>query len=318
MKIISLLPVKNEAWIIKAFVENMLKVVDEIIILDDNSTDDSIEIASQFDKVKIFKNNTNCNGGANFSNLRQELLRLGRQSGGTHFVWLDADEMFSANFTPIARKTILSLKIGGKIMLPWVSLWKNQSEYICNGFWKPVYKDFIVCDDGALCFQDKFIHEDRTPGPNNQIIRIPSSQGAVHHFQFIDWDRNQLKQAYYRCVELINGARSAQRINASYKSTLLDTKIIIKKLEKNAIVNNMPNIYSIVQTASDWRYDAISRFFDKFGIEYFESLQIWHIKELRDEFIRRVNRVPLSRAYPDWLLKINDVINYICNSVHNI
>ena len=44
MKVIALLPVKNEEWCLRAYLHNTLKVVDEIIAIDDGSTDTSIRI----------------------------------------------------------------------------------------------------------------------------------------------------------------------------------------------------------------------------------------------------------------------------------
>ena len=41
MKIIALLPFKNEEWILPTFLSNVLPIVDEIISLDDSSTDNS-------------------------------------------------------------------------------------------------------------------------------------------------------------------------------------------------------------------------------------------------------------------------------------
>ena len=44
MKIIALLPFKNEEWILPSYLHNTTKIVDEIISIDDGSIDNSDKI----------------------------------------------------------------------------------------------------------------------------------------------------------------------------------------------------------------------------------------------------------------------------------
>ena len=44
MKVIALIPFKNEGWILPTYLSNVLPVVDEIIGIDDGSTDNSRQI----------------------------------------------------------------------------------------------------------------------------------------------------------------------------------------------------------------------------------------------------------------------------------
>lgn len=318
MKIIALLPLKNESWILETYLGCMSKVADEIIILDDNSTDDSVLIARRNPKVKIFFLADYIQDGnyVDFSKRRQCLLDLGRKAGGTHFILLDADEIFSSNFIPIAKEKILSLLPGEKIFMPWVTLWKSTNEYIVGGsVWAMSYKDFIVCDSPEIFFEKRFIHEDRTPGINKKIIKIPVNQGVVLHFQFVDWNRNQLKQALYRCSELIEGTRDAKRINISYAYTLDSDEIKVMPVFKEWIYNKDSIKYYITDTTNDWRFIELLKLFNKYGIEFFEPLQVWHIKELNNEFIKRVGRSPVPKTFPFWLIQLNTIKNRIKNSL---
>ncbi len=66
-------------------------------------------------------------------------------------------------------------------------------------------------------------------------------------------------------------------------------------------------------TTSNWHLGEIMNFFDKFGIVFFEDLQIWHVKDQHQEFIKRVGREPISKTYPFWLVSLNEVKNKIRN-----
>jgi glycosyltransferase involved in cell wall biosynthesis len=111
MKIITLVPVKNEAWILRFSLKNFCSFSDEVIILDDGSEDESKEIMYEYKNVKIvpFKKKE---AFVDMSLRRNILLEEGRKSGGTHFIFLDADEIFSENFTLNIRTHLQLMKKG--------------------------------------------------------------------------------------------------------------------------------------------------------------------------------------------------------------
>ena len=96
MKVISLLPFKNEEWVLQSYLHSIKRLSDEIIAIDDGSTDDSVQILeSAGAKVHSSEKLKNFNSCWSEGSIRAELLRLGREAGGTHFICLDADETFT-------------------------------------------------------------------------------------------------------------------------------------------------------------------------------------------------------------------------------
>ena len=190
MKIIALLPSKNMAWALPAYLSSVSPVVDEIIAIDE-STDGGQEILKNNSKVKIYTNSDLLESGWAEFNVRQKLLELGRKAGGTHFVCLDADEALSANFLPNARKTIEGLKPGQKLGMQWVFLWKSCYFYMDDkrSLFTNNYKDFIFCDRPDMQHDYAFMHVGRTPGENtkeNSII-LSNKEGVCLHFAYVDW-----------------------------------------------------------------------------------------------------------------------------------
>jgi glycosyltransferase involved in cell wall biosynthesis len=95
MKIITLLPVKNEGWILRSTLRNMSDFSDHIVIADQKSTDDSLAIYQEFEKVQVIENKNT--GHSN--SVRWQLLDYARKTFGLGniIVCVDADEMIRSD-----------------------------------------------------------------------------------------------------------------------------------------------------------------------------------------------------------------------------
>lgn len=221
MNIIGLMPVKNEAWVLKSTLPQLRRFVDDLIVLDGQSSDDTAAIARQYGGTVIPQEGTE----ALYSQWRQTLLKAARARGGTHLVWLDADEAFTSNFLSTFRSRLERMKPGQKLVLDWLCLWKDPRQIRSDdSVWSVNPKDFVLCDDGISNFPEAHLHESRTPGPNDPArwLRIPREEGAVLHFQFVPFDRFQVKQAFMRCREWVMKTAPAWAINEKYAITLDD------------------------------------------------------------------------------------------------
>lgn len=309
MKIIALVPVKNESWALPSYLSSVSKIADHIIALDDSSTDSSKDIL-QAAGATVVEYDATGERLVNMGKRRQRLLELGRDAEGTHFIWLDADETFSANFVEKAKEVISKLQPGEKLAMRWVHAWKNTDQYLSDikspfGY---IWKDFIFCDDGQSNFKDKFLSESRTPGEYSEPIKLKEEDGIVLHWQFTRWKTTQYKQALYRCIELIKGERSARRINHTYSITLDDTNLKTEYL-KNTWVNGIVT----PDTIEDTRYfhTRLIELFSTHGIKFFEPLEIWHIPELKELFQKTTGYTPKLEVFPKWLIYLNAIKNKI-------
>jgi glycosyltransferase involved in cell wall biosynthesis len=313
MKIIALIPFKNEEWVIREYINSVTKIADAIIAYDDHSIDATRKLLEGAGAKIITENYKEKSGWAEHS-IRERLLLEGRNDGGTHFICLDADEVFSDTFYVHGREFIASLKIGQSLWLDWVNLYGNPETERIDSVYKKINKSFIFCDDKDSKFPYAFLGVSRTPGdPLNRKV-IERKNGAVIHFQFLNTKRAAMKRMWYMCSELIKKTRSARRINVTYEIQK-DKKPIptrpITDASKFMIVDQSIKDYN---PETDWRYTEILSWFDTYGIEFFEALDIWEEPLFRERFMKELSRRPRPKIVPAWLMKINDIKNTIKNN----
>ena len=293
MKVIGLLPFKNEEHFLPTYLSNVTKVCDEIIAVDDNSTDNSRQIMEDAGViVKGYEDTENLKGGWTCGLIRQHLFRYGREAGGTHFVCLDADETFTSNFVPIAREVMEQLEPGEKVSMQWLALWKSCTHFRHDHtVWSNNFKDFIVADHPDLSYDYQYMCEGRTIGPNTDdtLRRLEVENGAVLHYQFAYFNNFLLKQAWCSIGELVQqGSQAINQINSKYSICYLDDNVGMAEMPKEWIegipLPDIPNFDPEWNEKYFMRKNLlpdIYRHFDEYGVEYFKDLNIWHIPQLR-------------------------------------
>ncbi|MFA5879705.1 MAG: glycosyltransferase family 2 protein [Candidatus Margulisiibacteriota bacterium] len=311
MKIITLIPIKNEDWILDYTLKNISKFSDYIIVADQMSEDKSREICKKYEKVILLDNKEKFHS----NKVRWQMLDAARNFEGNNFIFsIDADEFIS----PLIKEKLIKIQNniypGTTISFQWIQLCEPFGYYRNDGVWKNSFKPIAFWDNRKMNYIKQQVandHVGRVPYdksyPNIKIEGYP-----LLHLQFAASKKTQIRQAWYRCSELILENKSPRKINHFYRETYDESKAIKLPLRKEwlkeiELPDNLNTIYS------KWRTKQIFEWFDEYGIEKFEPLQIWHIPELHDEFIKRINREPKSQIYPYWLIKMNDIKNKIKN-----
>ena len=294
MKLIALLTFKNEEWILPAYLSSVAPAVDEIVAIDDGSTDGSRALVEAAGGHVVDNEAIVASGWAEHP-IRERLLRLGRERGGTHFLGLDADEALTTPATRGLRDAVAALAPGRKLAMQWLTLWKSPTRYRDDdSVWANLFKDFAFADDPAADYGYAFLGVARTAGDNREEnwVRLPPERGAVLHYQFVPWERTQVKQAWYRCSELIRTPERAYDINRTYAITLDDPRARTAEVPPEWVEGNAVSDDAVALPPA-WHLDAVLGWFDEYGVEFFEPLQIWHVERLHDEFVRRTGREPV-------------------------
>lgn len=286
IRVMALLPFRNEAHVLPSYLSTVVPLVEKIIAIDDGSTDSSGEIMKRAGADVYSWDKERMKFGWAELSIRQKLLELGREAGGTHFFVLDADETFTRPFIKVSNKVLQQLEPGQKILMQWLAIWKSVDHYRDdNSVWSNNYKDFIFRDDGKSNYPEIWMHTPRTPGRfanHDQDLMLNPKYGAVMHFQFSNWDTFQIKQCWCRMSEHIKDSSITQDINNKYKITLDDDATVTPLLDGWNDGVKLPKVSYQDDVYSFWRLKEIENWFEMHGVDFFRKLDIWHVPQIRE------------------------------------
>ena len=289
MKHIVLMPVRNEVELLSITLPAISSCIDVIIIADQMSDDGSRDIYKKFPKIQVIDNNR----VGHSNEVRWDLLEAARNYDGENLLMLlDADEYIP----PVILKNFIREKefiSGVSFRFPWIQLWRGLHQYNTGGVWKNNFKPIAWVDDRKNKYDMNIVLNDHTS-------RIPSSyltkcelerEVPIIHLQWVYWHRTRIKQAWYICSELIKNPLNYKKINRTYSVVSESMSFSLNNTPPQWLegVDFPPHLENL---SPSWQLQAIYCYFDKYGIEFFEPLQIWDIKEFSIEFKKRTGRYP--------------------------
>lgn len=224
MKLVGMMPVRNESWVLGLSLRVALLWCDEVVVLLHACTDRSEEIAVEVSRehphrVWIF---AQAKDSWKEMQHRQAMLELGRsrEIAGTHFAIIDADEVLTGNLlsdSPSGHccvKGMLETMPAGSIMeLPGYNLRNphavNPDMYVSaghwyhsNGVWGNRWFSTAFADAPNLGWSGDCFHH-REPGPRKLTSYRPiqQGQGGVMHLWGASERRLLAKHALYKVTE---------------------------------------------------------------------------------------------------------------------
>lgn len=313
MKVIVLMPTKNEEWIIDSTLKTLSAFADHIIIADQHSTDRTRKICANYPKVRVVDNHETCHS----NKVRWLLLDEARKMPGENLILcVDADEMISKSSIQKVLEKAAEAGPGTAFSFPWIQLWKNTSQHRIDGAWNRNFKIAGFYDGRTTDYQRTFVINDHTNRvPLNQEAGIIAMEAPLLHFQFAAWNRTRIKQAWYRCSELIATPGAERRINQKYSPSDDSETVKTESVPSSWTEGIFLPEQEVLQDTDDARKKEILGWFDKYGILFFEGLQIWHVDELERLFVSRIGRPPKPKTFPRMLVKLNALKNFIISRI---
>lgn len=276
--LIVLTPVRNEAWILHAFLKATSLWADYIIIADQMSTDGSRDIYPQYEKVIVIDNPRT---EMHQARTRQLLFEAAKQIEGDKILFtLDADEFLSGDFenTP-SWQTILHSEPGDVFCFRWMNLLPEMNTYLTH---MPYYWAAHVNDDVMNGFYpDNHIHEWRLPWPNNVNREYIIEDISFIHFARVNEIRQQNKEVFYQVSTAYKDNQySGIKLFRHYQTYHPINKQDINQLPTDAYIyyeKSGLDILADINMHDKGKYyiQEILKFFNIKGIQYFSKLDIW-------------------------------------------
>lgn len=284
-KIIGLVAGRNEERLIKQCLKALSLYADAIVYLDDCSTDKTLEIVQSLEQeCRIERIITKEVWVRDEPGDRNRLLQAGREIGGTHFIFADADEMFSANcmHDNFIRTEILKLQKGEKLVVRLIDLWRSPLTYrIDRSSYANRILDVAFCDDGVCYYEAGFIHASHSPQHRLAGEKWVMDNHVVLHFAFVNWHEVAIKYAWYKCLERIRmPEKPIDAINYAYNSGTDENGMQLVRIDDEWLAGYDFFDAAIFDEFPLWRAHQIAQWIQEYGDEYFAGLGLHPITDL--------------------------------------
>lgn len=278
-KIIVITPIKNEEWILGFFLETCSRFADAIVVAYQESSDNSLKIAEQYEKVTVIKNNDSSYNEAERQKLLINHARELFPNSNRILIALDADEIIAyhgleAHLWDDLRKYPLGtmLYFEKPDMLPGLEKcirWRDNYFYL--GF----------VDNGDIHLGE-LIHSKRLPY-SYEYPRVQIDSIKVLHLAHARIEAQLSKLRYYSVIENIRNTKPVYLRRFAYNPRMINSNELftnrIESIEASWIGNSdyKNNLQKAVEITPlyTWHDVFVLEQFLHYGIKRFYLDNIW-------------------------------------------
>jgi hypothetical protein len=299
MKLVGLMPIRNEEWVVGLSLRAAMLFMDEMVVLDHASSDSTPELlaaiaAEHPGRIHLLSEPDEVWHEAA---IRQRLLDAGREAGATHLCALDADEVLTGNLLPSIRTMFAALASGEGLWLPWLAMWRSlelsrqdasplvgEAGSMVLGFHDAPHLHYAAWSGeyDIHCRHPRGMGEERR-------LATARSGGGMFHLAFVNWPRLQAKTAWYKMVERLRfpWRRTAAALNAWYACDLDETGLETAAVDPGWWAPYARWRGAVKLDAGDagdsWYAQECRRLWAEHGPAPFSGLDLWGVPEGRDD-----------------------------------
>ena len=264
MKLMGLMVVRNEDWVLRCSLNAALSWCDEVVLVDHSSSDGTGDIlkeaaayhpyrvhysrwgpmvtkstSSRFDgtpiKIQVLDETNEARWDE--MEMRQHSLDLGRKFGGTHFAIIDGDEILTSNLVDQVRPWFNKLEHGKLLELPMLAMRSLDEYQDDSSVWSRAFITLGFRDEPILTWKpqsDGYQHHNRPPYPlqGRETLRpiTEKKQGGVMHLQFANKRRLLAKHVLYRLADYFRWPNrdTIKTLNEKYDQALKVPEAVTK------------------------------------------------------------------------------------------
>lgn len=282
-------PVRNEAWVLRAFLTATSLWADYIIIADQMSTDGSRDIYREYPKVIMIDN-----ANPNFNEAERQAMLVAKArevaDGRDTLLWgLDADEILTANaFSSNDWQQIINSKAGAVFFFNWAIISPDFRHY----YVPPTSFPWCFHDDGVEPHGNyvRNMHSMRIPYPIDEHDLTYIKDFYVFHLAKVNPYRLASKSRFYIFVDWELNHRSAISLARNYYYEPYDPSQY-RPIEDSLLYSNGNvefDLSSLVITDEKhcWMDDYIAERLSNYNTKDLAKLKIWDDVFLEEEGLR--------------------------------
>lgn len=204
-RITAMLPLRNEAKrYLKEVLEQLTALANQVVVLDDASSDDTPEICARYPRVILHRNEEPL-FFQHEGRLRAKLWGLTVETEPDWILAIDADELFETRIHQEIKNLINQADFDG-VEFRLFDFWKSTTHYRVDGLWNPWTRYSLLLvryfPGVPYLWPDRSFHCGRWP-VNYRGGRIISFQSdiRVKHFGWARGEEHQAKYMAYKAMD---------------------------------------------------------------------------------------------------------------------
>jgi hypothetical protein len=308
MKLIGLMPVRNEDWCLGLSLRAALMWCDMVIVFEHACTDGSAaivdEVQKEFPERVAIRHDSNPQW-AEMSH-RWCLLQAARFHQATHIALIDADEILTGNLLPDIRDHIESLPEGVILQLPWLALPRTTERYLTSRTFGKLQRVSVAFkDDPSMHWETRngYDHHHREPMGSIAGVYTPlkPEDGGLMHLQFLSEGRLRAKQALYQMQEvlrwpaprIVNGVKCKTPEQLACRLALMYGRAVYESDPLACESSPIPEswwapykhlMHYLDKDAEPWQELEVRRLVKEFGREMFRGLDLFGVVSMQGPF----------------------------------
>lgn len=287
MTIVAIMPVRSEGWVVGFSLRVALLWVDQVVLLNHASSDDTCERVRQIAIENPGRVHILADGNPRWDEMvhRQRLLEQARRVGATHIAMIDADEIVTGNVLPNIREHTKNTRPERILHLPIYNCRGSIERYHATGIWGNRVVSVSFADQPEASWHgDRFHHREPFGLRWTPYQPVAQANGGILHLWGVTERRLVAKHALYKCTERLRWpqkpvAEIEQTYNLAIKEscsapfgawTFKDTPESwlgpYRRLMEHLSVNDDP-----------WQEGEVRRLVSQYGPHHFAGLDLFGV-----------------------------------------
>lgn len=193
-KMVAMLRVKNAIDTIDECLTSLSSYVDEIVIVDNGSTDGTQECYTNYSKIVTIGHTEGFDEGRD----KRLLLEMAKKRSPDWLFWLDADEVLEKRMTRELVERIMNQDEYTSIWFKQYHFWRSCTHYRIDGRWKPSYQRCMWKYQESQYFRKDRIHNGLIQGLTGRPLY---SNIRLKHYGHVKRSDTMAKYVLYRTID---------------------------------------------------------------------------------------------------------------------